>query len=164
MANGVEISKAQLGIGDEVILSYSGLLAKSGADIVYAHIGYGEKWKDKAFIPMEKQSDVFKAIIKIDRSDDLNIAFKDGGDNWDNNSLANYSFRVKKKPGRTASQSVSAAKPKKTQKKSTTSASRIGKSASSSKNATTKTTAQNQQQLKRLPWRNLKESLEQRFF
>jgi len=84
-------------VGDEVTLYYKGLLAQSGADAIFAHIGYGENWEDKTFIPMQKENDVFKATIKINHADDLNIAFKDSGDNWDNNSWANYSFKVTKK-------------------------------------------------------------------
>jgi len=80
-----------------VTLYYKGLLAQSGADAIFAHIGYGENWEDKTFIPMQKENDVFKATIKINHADDLNIAFKDSGDNWDNNSWANYSFKVTKK-------------------------------------------------------------------
>jgi len=65
-----------------VTLYYKGLLAQSGADAIFAHIGYGENWEDKTFIPMQKENDVFKATIKINHADDLNIAFKDSGDNW----------------------------------------------------------------------------------
>lgn len=95
--NGVELSKATISVGDEVTLVYRGLLAKSGADSVYAHIGYGENWDGKELIPMEKMEDVFKATIKVNLSDKLNIAFKDSVDNWDNNSQQNYSFSVSQK-------------------------------------------------------------------
>lgn len=100
--SGVEISKAAIGVGDEVTVLYKGLLAQSGADTVYAHVGYGENWDDKAFIPMERDADVFKTTIKISQPEDLNIAFKDSGDNWDNNSMENYSFKVTKKAAKTA--------------------------------------------------------------
>lgn len=92
--NGVEISKTTISVGDEVILSYKGLLAKSGADAIYAHIGYGDGWENKEFIPMEKNNDAFKVKINVNHPDKLNIAFKDSVDNWDNNSYQNYSFDV----------------------------------------------------------------------
>lgn len=98
--NGVELSKTSIGVGDEVTVFYKGLLAQNGADAVFAHIGYGENWDDRAFIPMERDNDIFKATIKINHQDDLNIAFKDSGDNWDNNSLSNYSFKIAKKAAR----------------------------------------------------------------
>lgn len=100
--SGVELSKATINVGDEVTLLYRGLLARSGADSVYAHIGYGDNWEGKEFIPMEKVEDVFKATIKVNLSDKLNIAFKDGVDNWDNNSQQNYSFNVSAKASKTS--------------------------------------------------------------
>jgi len=95
--NGVELSKSTISVGDEVTLFYSGLLAKCGADSVYAHIGYGDNWEFKEYIPMEKVEDVFRATIKISHPDTLNIAFKDSIDNWDNNSYQNYSFNISTK-------------------------------------------------------------------
>nr|WP_010248199.1 carbohydrate-binding protein [Acetivibrio cellulolyticus] len=95
--NGVELSKSTISVGDEITLLYSGLLAQSGADSIYAHIGYGDNWEGKEFIPMEKMEDKFKATIKVNLSDKLNVAFKDGVDNWDNNSQLNYSFNVAKR-------------------------------------------------------------------
>jgi len=43
-------------VGDEVTLYYKGLLAQSGADAIFAHIGYGENWEDKTFIPMQRRT------------------------------------------------------------------------------------------------------------
>ncbi len=103
--NGVELSKATISVGDEVTLLYKGLLAQNGADSVYAHIGYGDNWENKEFIPMEKDNDVFRTTIKVNLSDKLNVAFKDSVDNWDNNSLQNYSFDVSKKASKSASTS-----------------------------------------------------------
>ncbi|ADU73792.1 putative carbohydrate-binding protein with starch-binding CBM53 [Acetivibrio thermocellus AD2] len=134
--NGVELSKTTLTVGDEVTLYYKGLLAQSGADAIFAHIGYGENWEDKTFIPMQKENDVFKATIKINHADDLNIAFKDSGDNWDNNSWANYSFKVTKKakPAKVVTAEEKAEK-KAASKSAKSSAS---KSAASKKSTTTK--------------------------
>jgi len=137
--NGVEISKASLGVGDEVTLFYKGLLAQSGAEAVYAHIGYGKEWEDKTFIPMERDNDVFKATIKINHPDDLNVAFKDNGDNWDNNSMANYSFRVSKKVAKTTSKASDSEKSQKAEKKSSCKTSRSCKSAASEKSTAAKT-------------------------
>jgi len=134
--NGVELSKSTISVGDEVTLFYSGLLAKSGADSVYAHIGYGDNWEHKEFIPMEKVADVFRATIKVNHPDKLNIAFKDSIDNWDNNSYQNYSFNVS-----TKSSKSSASKTKKTsaKAKSSTAKSEEVKEKAETKTAKTKT-------------------------
>ncbi len=118
--NGVELSKGSISAGDEVTLVYSGLLAKNGADMVYAHIGYGEDWQEKDYLPMQREEGIFKTTIKVSSYDSLNIAFKDGGDNWDNNSQANYSFRVAKKASRSVSSTskVAYSEEKKTTSKS----------------------------------------------
>ncbi|HOM01987.1 MAG TPA: carbohydrate-binding protein [Acetivibrio sp.] len=142
--NGVEISKTSLGVGDEVTLYYKGLLAQSGADAIFAHIGYGENWEDKTFIPMERENDVFKATIKIDHADDLNIAFKDSGDNWDNNSWANYSFKVSKKakPAKIVSNEEKTEKKTSAKSaKSSTAKSAASKKSTATKSASTKKTA-----------------------
>lgn len=131
--NGVEISKATINVGDEVTLLYSGLLAKSGADSVYAHIGYGENWEDKAFVPMEKVEDVFKATIKVSHPEKLNVAFKDSVDNWDNNSQQNYSFDVTAKASKS-----SASKEKKATAKASSSKSEAVKEKAETKAKTAK--------------------------
>lgn len=95
--NGVEVSKVPISVGDEITVKYSGLLVRSGAQQVYAHIGYGNEWKEKALLPMEREEDIFKATIKVNHEESLNIAFKDSVDNWDNNSQNNYSFDVAKR-------------------------------------------------------------------
>lgn len=128
--NGVEISKATISAGDEVTLKYSGLLARNGADMVYAHIGYGDDWQEKAFIPMENDNGVFRTTIKVSAYDSLNIAFKDSGENWDNNSYENYSFKVSRKPEKSETS--------KTSRKSATAA---GKSTATEKKASAKSTA-----------------------
>ena len=92
--NGVFISNSSLSVGEEVAITYEGLLAKSGADQIFLHIGYGEEWLDKTFIPMERENGVFKGTFKIALPDDLNISFKDSANNWDNNSSMNYSFKI----------------------------------------------------------------------
>ncbi len=96
-ANGVAISKSPIYVGDEVTITYDGLLAKSGADKVFAYIGYGEAWEEKGFIPMTYEFDVFKATFKVLAEGNLNIAFKDSAENWDNNSTENYIYKVAKK-------------------------------------------------------------------
>ncbi len=75
-------------------LVYDGLLAKSGAHSVYAHVGFGAAWKDTQDIKMSRTSTGFSADIPVQYADTLNIAFKDCANNWDNNSGKNYSFDI----------------------------------------------------------------------
>jgi hypothetical protein len=94
---GVSLSKASISVGDTVVVSYDGLLAKSGADTIFMHYGYGDSWEQKDFIRMENKEGIFGAAIKVITSGSLNLSFKDSADNWDNNSSENYSFKVSKK-------------------------------------------------------------------
>lgn len=92
--NGVKVSKTSLSEGDEVTLHYNGCLVKNGADLIYAHLGYGNEWSKLSDIPMERSKDGFRTTIKIEEADRLNICFRDRWDNWDNNWSQNYSFQV----------------------------------------------------------------------
>lgn len=147
--NGVELSKSTISVGDEVTLFYSGLLAKCGADSVYAHIGYGDNWEDKSFIPMEKVEDVFRATIKVSHPEKLNIAFKDSIDNWDNNSQQNYTFNVSTKASKSsaskekkASAKVKASSTKsEAVKEASETKTKTAKAKSASSKSTTKSTA-----------------------
>ena len=81
--------------GRKLRLSYNGLLAKSGAQDVYAAVSYGdnENWKNVKYYPMGKtEQNTFEALLPIKKNTNLNVAFKDGADHWDNNSGNNYSF------------------------------------------------------------------------
>ncbi|MCX7708647.1 MAG: carbohydrate-binding protein [Clostridia bacterium] len=95
--NGVVLSKASLNVGDEITVTYDGLLAKCGADKVFAYVGYGEEWEEKGFIPMTYEFDTFKATFKVLMDGSMNLAFKDSAENWDNNAGENYTFKVGKK-------------------------------------------------------------------
>ena len=92
--SGVEISKSTIYVGDEVTLSYSGILVKDGADMVYAYLGYGDDWEEKGFVPLRNVDGVFKADFKVILPGTMNVSFKDSANNWDNNSTANYVFKV----------------------------------------------------------------------
>lgn len=93
-SNGVTISPTIPATGDNVKISYDGLLAKSGANHIYAHIGYGHRWEDTVDVKMTKKSIGFEASVPVKDSTTLNICFKDCANNWDNNSGMNYSFDV----------------------------------------------------------------------
>ncbi|ACL76511.1 carbohydrate-binding protein [Ruminiclostridium cellulolyticum] len=99
-SNGVFLSKKTLYSGDKVILKYNGLLSQAGAEGIYVHIGYGENWDNRSFVPMKNLNGIFEAEIDIQEGKICGICFKDSADNWDNNSGENYIFTISKKPAR----------------------------------------------------------------
>lgn len=96
--NGVILSRKTLHCGDKVNVVYEGLLAQAGADRIYLHLGYGEKWENSRYIPMEREAGNFSVDIEVQEGKSLSLCFKDAADNWDNNSGENYVFKITKKP------------------------------------------------------------------
>lgn len=96
ITQGVTIKPNVIAEGDKVTLSYNGILVKSGADAIWAHIGYGDgpEWHNTSYVKMAKTSEGFEANITVNESKNLNIAFKDSANNWDNNNGNNYIFNV----------------------------------------------------------------------
>ncbi len=92
--NGVQLSEVKE-TPNVLKLTYSGLLARNGAGEIYSVIGYGDNqsWEDTNYFPMNKvDSQTFELVFPINKTGNINIAFKDGFNNWDNNSGNNYSF------------------------------------------------------------------------
>jgi len=92
--NGVSVSPALPTVGEKVKVFYDGLLSKSGATHVYAHVGFGSKWENVYDYQMTRTNTGFEVSIPVSRPETLNICFKDCANNWDNNSGKNYSFDV----------------------------------------------------------------------
>lgn len=91
MSNGVKADSQ----GDRLRLSYSGLLVRNGAQDVYAVVGYGDSrnWNDVKYYRMDSTGrQTFEVSLPIHENIGLNVAFKDGANNWDNNAGRNYSF------------------------------------------------------------------------
>lgn len=93
-SNGVFVTPISISVGDKVRVAYDGLLAKSGASEIFAHVGYGNKWDDSTDLKMSRTTTGFEATIPVTYSTSLNLCFKDNADNWDNNSGKNYTFDV----------------------------------------------------------------------
>jgi len=133
-ANGILMSKASPKVGDQMEITYSGLLMTSGAQHVRIHLGYNEAWENAEYIDMTADAEGFKAVITLGQPGTFNFAFLDPAGNWDNNSGNNYSVEVKTskkakkesdQPGETGesevkSKKVSAKKGKKTEAEKTT--------------------------------------------
>lgn len=81
--------------GQNIQLTYEGILAVEGAQTIYAHIGYGpnERWINTGEYEMiSKGNGKFEVDIPITESGNLNVAFRDDSGNWDNNDGQNYIF------------------------------------------------------------------------
>ncbi|MDF2523624.1 MAG: hypothetical protein K0R31_1265 [Clostridiales bacterium] len=92
--NGVAISPSVPAAGDIVKIKYDGILSKNGASDLCAIVGFGSKWDNASGIKMEKTDMGFETSVPIADGDTLNICFKDGNDNLDDNSGKNYSFDI----------------------------------------------------------------------
>ncbi len=80
---------------DLVKLTYSGILAKNGAEDIYAVIGYGNNsnWEEVEELLMTKTAyQNFELLTRRKQQGSVNIAFRDGADHWDNNNGSNYIF------------------------------------------------------------------------
>ncbi|WP_010252111.1 carbohydrate-binding protein [Acetivibrio cellulolyticus] len=90
-SSGVEIHDTR----NTLRVLYSGILAKNGAKEIYAVIGYGDNlnWENVQEYPMHKLSNKkYELIFPVNRAGEINMAFKDSANNWDNNSGRNFTF------------------------------------------------------------------------
>lgn len=90
-SNGVEIHDTR----NTLRVLYSGILVQNGAQDIYTVIGYGDNcnWEGVQEYPMHKLSDEkFELIFPVTRAGEINMAFKDSAENWDNNSGRNFVF------------------------------------------------------------------------
>lgn len=88
---GVELLDAR----NTLRLVYSGVLAESGPEQIYAVVGYGNNlnWENVQEFPMYSTSpNKYELMLPVTRTGNINIVFKDSSNNWDNNSGLNYSF------------------------------------------------------------------------
>jgi hypothetical protein len=91
LQNGVHMENAQ----NTFKLVYDGLLAQNGSNEIHAVVGYGNNlnWEDIEEHKMDKTKDnKFELMLTVKRPGNINIAFKDNAQNWDNNSGHNYNF------------------------------------------------------------------------
>ena len=94
LANGVIISPTNPHPGESVKVCYNGLLPKSGANTIYAHVGFGFEWQNQQDIQMTRTPAGFEASVTANNHDTLCVAFKDCANNWDNNQGLNYNFNI----------------------------------------------------------------------
>lgn len=82
--------------GAKVKISYVGYLFQNGSEEVYLHYGFGMNWDNVSEIQMEKTELGFQCEIDILDADSLNLCFRNGNNEWDNNFGQNFSFSIEK--------------------------------------------------------------------
>ncbi len=76
-------------------LTYDGILSRDGAQDVYAVVGSESNgsWQDIKYYPMQKTNgQAYEVLFPASGTGNINVAFKDGADHWDNNSGRNYTY------------------------------------------------------------------------
>lgn len=82
-------------IPNMIKIEYGGQLARNGANEIYAVIGYGpnNKWENVENLKMQKTNEhTFELLTIRKQTGNINIAFKDSSNHWDNNNGRNYVF------------------------------------------------------------------------
>ena len=65
-SNGITISPSNFSSGDKIKVTYTGLLSQSGANEIYAHIGWGDSWENVDDIKMSKTSGIeIAAVVSV---------------------------------------------------------------------------------------------------
>lgn len=77
-------------------ISYVGSLYQNGSEEVFLHYGFGMQWDNVSDVKMEKTELGFQCEIEIDESETLNLCFRNGNNEWDNNGAQNYTFPIEK--------------------------------------------------------------------
>lgn len=92
---GISITPIPATEGETISITYDGLLAKSGAEKVYTHLGYGsnDNWTDIEDIAMSRIPQGWTCDI-LPKKERLNFCFHDGANNWDNNYDHNWSITI----------------------------------------------------------------------
>ena len=79
-----------------VKISYTGKFFQDGSEDVFLHFGFGIDWNNVSEIKMEKTELGFQAEVNLIEGESLNLCFRNGNDEWDNNEGQNYSFPIEK--------------------------------------------------------------------
>lgn len=80
----------------KVKISYTGRFFEDDSEDVYIHYGFGTFWDNLSEIKMEKTELGFQTEIELIESDSFNFCFRNGNNEWDNNSSQNYVFNLEK--------------------------------------------------------------------
>ena len=81
-----------------VKISYTGKFFQDGSEKVFVHYGFGNSWDNLQDVEMKKTELGFQAEISLTKPEELNLWFKNGNNEWDNNEGKNYAFKVEEAP------------------------------------------------------------------
>lgn len=84
--------------GSKVKISYTGNLFQNGSEDVFVHYGFGDNWDNMGEIQMNKTNLGYQAEIQLLDSEKLNLCFRNGNNDWDNNEYQNYTFELENAP------------------------------------------------------------------
>ncbi|MFZ5595425.1 MAG: carbohydrate-binding protein [Bacillota bacterium] len=94
---GVVVDPTPITASQEIAVLYYGLLAKSGAEQIYLHVGYGAEngWQNVYDYKMSKTGWGWVKTLEMPEDQTrFNFCFKDSAGNWDNNNGVNWSFTI----------------------------------------------------------------------
>lgn len=96
IVGGVNVYPTPITLGEHVNIVYDGLLAQSGAQEVWMHVGFGlhNNWHDVKDVRMLRTGRGWEQTFEANDSTRLNFCFKDSANNWDNNNGHNWSFEI----------------------------------------------------------------------
>ena len=94
--NGIAVEPTPITLGDELKIEYRGQLARSGAEPIYLHYGFGPgDWRFIQDIPMEKgEGGAWTAIVQAGEVGRFSFCFRDNAENWDNNHGRDWSYAI----------------------------------------------------------------------
>ena len=82
----------------KVKISYTGKFYQDDSQNVIVHYGFGSQWNNVNDIEMVKTELGFQTEIELLQGESLELCFKNGNDEWDNNDGKNYVFQLEKAP------------------------------------------------------------------
>lgn len=93
---GIKVQPTPIIAGQRIEIQYEGLLARSGAQDIFLHAGFGRNnsWDDVTEVRMQRQGNRFMSQMSMENDSRLNFCFRDNAGNWDNNSGRNWSFEI----------------------------------------------------------------------
>ncbi len=93
---GVSVYPTPITLGEHINIVYDGLLATSGAQEVYLHMGYGphNNWYKGGELKMLHTGRGWEQTFQVNDPGRLNFCFRDNANNWDNNWGHNWSFEI----------------------------------------------------------------------
>ncbi len=77
-------------------INYHGKLLDTNSDKISIIYGFGQNWDYTAEKAMEKTDGGYEVEVPMKEYDTFNFCFKDGNNNWDNNSQFNYISPIEK--------------------------------------------------------------------